>query len=223
MVVYNGDVRDPDQSASHRLRQDVLPEVRKSILTGRLKPGAKIIESRLATTLGVSRTPLREALLHLEREGLVRSDLRRGFTVEPLSAREVRETYPLLAALECYAARTSAQFLAPLLPALGRVNAQFRRARSARQALELDTRWHDTLISPSNNSRLAAIMASLRSTIRRYELMYMSDTAQLPTSAAQHEAILEALGKHDMKTAVEALEANYILGMHVVLRKMGEE
>jgi DNA-binding GntR family transcriptional regulator len=122
------------------------------------------------------------ALLHLEREGLVRSDLRRGFTVEPLSAREVRETYPLLAALECHAVRTSAQFLAPLLPALQRVNAQFRRARSARQALELDTRWHDMLISPSNNSRLARLIASLRRAIRRYELIYMSDTALLPTS-----------------------------------------
>lgn len=211
------------QSASHRLRQDVLPEIRKSILAGRLKPGAKIIESRLATTLGVSRTPLREALLHLEREGLVRSDLRRGFTVEPLSAREVRETYPLLAALECHAVRTSAQFLAPLLPALERGNAQFRRARSARQALELDTRWHDTLISPSNNSRLAGLIASLRRAIRRYELIYMSDTALLPTSAAQHDAILDAFRKHDMKTALEAIESNYILGMHVILRKMGEE
>ena len=214
---------ETSQSAAHRLRQDVLPEIRKSILAGRLKPGAKIIESRLATTLGVSRTPLREALLHLEREGLVRSDLRRGFTVEPLSAREVRETYPLLAALECHAVRTSAQFLAPLLPSLERVNVQFRRARSARQALELDTRWHDTLISPSNNSRLAGLIASLRRTIRRYELIYMSDTALLPTSAAQHDAILDALRKHDMKTALEAIESNYILGMHVVLRKMGEE
>jgi len=211
------------QSASHRLRQDVLPEVRKSILAGRLKPGAKINESHLATTLGVSRTPLREALLHLEREGLVRSDLRRGFSVEPLSGREVRETYPLLAALECHAVRTSAQFLAPLLPALVRVNAQFRRARSARQALELDTRWHDILISPSNNSRLTSLVASLRRAIRRYELIYMSDTALLPTSAAQHDAILDAFRKHDMTTALEAIEANYILGMHIVLRKMGEE
>ena len=211
------------QGASHRLRQNVVPEIRESILTGRLRPGAKIIESRLATTLGVSRTPLREALLHLEREGLVRSDMRRGFTVEPLSAREVRETYPLLAVLECHAVRTSGRFLAPLFPTLERVNAQFRRARSANQALELDTRWHDTLISPSNNSRLASLIASLRRAIRRYELIYMSDTALLPTSAAQHDAILDALRKDDMKTALEAIESNYILGMHVVLRKMGEE
>jgi DNA-binding GntR family transcriptional regulator len=212
-----------NHGASHRLRQDVVPEIRKSILTGRLKPGTKIIESRLAATLGVSRTPLREALLHLEREGLVRSDLRRGFTVEPLSAREVRETYPLLATLECHAVRTSVSFLLPLIPALERINTQFRRARNAQRALELDTRWHGTLISPSNNSRLTGLITSLRRTIRRYELIYMSDTALLPTSAAQHNAILDALRKQDLETALQAIEANYILGMHVVLRKMGEE
>ena len=214
---------EDSHSGAHRLRQDVVPEIRKSILVGRLKPGAKIIESRLAATLGVSRTPLREALLHLEREGLVRSDLRRGFTVEPLSAREVRETYPLLATLECHAVRTSAPFLSPLLPALERMNAQFRRARSAQQALELDTNWHNTLISSSNNSRLTGLIASLRRTIRRYELIYMSDTSLLPTSAAQHDAILGALRKHDIEAALKAIEANYILGMQVLLRKMGEE
>lgn len=206
-----------------RLRQDLLPRLRKSILAGRLKPGAKIIESRLATTLGVSRTPLREALLHLEREGLVRSDLRRGFTVEPLSAREVRETYPVLGALECHAVRNSMEFVAPLIPVLERMNSEFRRASTARQALELDTRWHDTLISPSKNSRLVGLIASLRQVIRRYEVIYMSDAGLLPTSAAQHDDILAALQKKDLETALKAIEANYILGMQVVLRKMGEE
>lgn len=206
-----------------RLRQQLLPALRKSILLGRLKPGGKIIESRLAAALGVSRTPLREALLHLEREGLVRSDLRRGFTVEPLSGREVRETYPLLAALECFAVRTSAEFLPPLLPALERMNAQFRRARSPQQALELDTRWHDTLVSPSRNSRLAALVASLRLAIRRYEVIYMSDAGMLPASAAQHDDILAALRRGAMAEALKAIERNYLLGMHVLLRKMGEE
>ncbi|MGA9244378.1 MAG: GntR family transcriptional regulator [Silvibacterium sp.] len=214
---------DTEQGHAHRLRQDVVPEIRGSILAGQLKPGSKIIESRLAASLGISRTPLREALLHLEREGLVRSDLRRGFTVEPLSPREVRETYPVLATLECYAVRTNAAFVSPLLPDLERLNVQFRRASSAQRALELDTRWHDTLTSPSNNSRLAGLMASLRRAIRRYELIYMSDVALLPTSAAQHNAIIDALKKNDTKVALEAIEANYVLGMHVLLRKMGEE
>jgi DNA-binding GntR family transcriptional regulator len=208
---------------SVRKRQQLLPAIRKSILSGRLKPGAKIVEARYAASLGVSRTPLREALLHLEREGLVRSDLRRGFTVEPLSARDVRDTYPLLAALECFAVRSSAEFIAPLLPSLAQINEKFRRARSAKQALELDTQWHDTLVSPSRNARLAALLLSLRLAIRRYEHIYMSDASMIPMSAEQHDTILAAFRKGAMDEALRTIELNYTLGMHVLLRKMGEE
>ena len=63
----------------------------------------------------------------------------------------------------------------------------------------------------------------MRQAIRRDELIYMSDTVLLSTSAAQHDAILGALRKSDMETALDGIEANYVLGMHVILRKMGEE
>src|SRR6516164_1643953 len=130
-----------------RLRQNVLPRIRQHILSGYLKPGSRIIESQLAALVRVSRTPLREALLCLEQEGLVRSDLRRGFTVAPFSTRDVRETYPLLAALERHAARTNFDFLHLLLPDLKRINELFVRARSAKVAIERDTQWHAVLMS----------------------------------------------------------------------------
>jgi len=208
---------------SKRLRQDVLQALLKRIIEGTLKPATKITESRLAAELDVSRTPLREALLHLEREGLVRSDLRRGFTVERLSEREVRETYPLLAALECLAVRSSAELLPLLVPALRRINAEFRRACLPQKALDLDTLWHDTLLSQSKNSRLKALVTSLRRAIRRYEHFYMSDTTLIPTSAAQHRAIITAIRSGDTDQIATAIETNYIFGMQVLLRKMGEE
>lgn len=206
-----------------RLRQDLRPALLHSIVTGRLKAGEKINESRLAAQLKVSRTPLREALFHLEQEGLVRSDLRRGFTVEPLSSREVRETYPLLAHLECLAVRNSARFVAPLLPALARINTAFARARTPRQALELDTLWHDTLTSQSKNARLASLMAGLRLAIRRYELFYMADAKLIPASVAQHQEIIAAFQRDDLSAALQAIEENYLFGMQILLRKMGEE
>ncbi|MGH9578837.1 MAG: GntR family transcriptional regulator [Terriglobales bacterium] len=206
-----------------RLRQNVAPALLRRIVQGGLKPGEKINESRLSAELGVSRTPLREALLYLEREGLVRSDLRRGFTVEPLSAREVRETYPVLAALECLAVRSSFELLPLLLLQLARINAEFARTRSPARALELDTRWHQTLMSQSKNSRLLSIVGMLRLAIRRYEHLYMSDVRLIPASVAQHGAILRAIRKRDQAALMKAVEFNYLFGMQALLRKMGEE
>ena len=213
----------PRTSGRRRLRQRLLLPLIEAVVTGKLRPGEKINESRWARRLKVSRTPLREALLHLEQEGLVRSDLRRGFTVEPLSSREVRETYPLLAHLECLAVRTSARFVAPLLPELERINQDFARARDSRRAFELDTLWHDTLAGQSRNARLASLLAHLRRAIRRYELFYMADARLVSASADQHQQIIAAFRRDDVEAALKILEENYLFGMQILLRKMGEE
>jgi len=206
-----------------RLRQALHLALIDLIVMGELKGGEKINESLISRRLKVSRTPLREALLHLEKEGLVRSDLRRGFTVAPLSAREVREIYPILAQLECLAVRTSVKFLTTVLPELIRINSQFARARTSVRALELDTLWHNTLMSQSKNAHLETLVATLRSVIRRYEHFYMSDSTLLPVSTAQHAEIISALQHNDLETGLRAIEENYHLGMQVLLKKMDEE
>jgi DNA-binding GntR family transcriptional regulator len=220
------DVRALDSPSGHstvRVRARLHETLRDLIVAGRLGAGEKLNELKLSRALAASRTPLREALLHLEREGLVRSDLRRGFTVAPLSARDVRELYPLLAQLEIYAVRTSARFVPALLPRLVKINDQFARARSPRRALQLDTLWHDTLMSLSNNERVKALVANLRLSIQRYELVYMGETDLTAISAAQHRAIIAAFERGDTQGALAALEDNYTFGMQALLRKMGEE
>jgi DNA-binding GntR family transcriptional regulator len=206
-----------------RLRQALRLALLDLIVTGKLKGGERINESRISRLLKASRTPLREALLQLEKEGLVRSDLRRGFTVEPLSSREVREIYPILAQLECLAVRGSARFVATVLPELTRINADFARTRTAKRALEQDTLWHNTLMSQSKNARLAALIATLRLAIRRYEHFYMADSKLIPTSVAQHQDIIAAFQGNDLEAGIKAIEENYVFGMQVLLRKMGEE
>lgn len=213
----------PPAKNRKRLRQGLHQALLDLIVAGKLNGGEKLNELRLSKQLRVSRTPLREALLHLEREGLVRSDLRRGFTVELLSAKEVREAYPLLAHLECLAVRSSADLLSPVLPELVRINRAFSRARNPERALVLDALWHNTLMSQSRNSRLAAIVSNLRLAIRRYEHFYMSQARLIPASATQHEEIVAAIQENDIDSAIRLLEQNYTFGMRVLLRKMGEE
>lgn len=217
----------PSQRAAPRrsphLRQNLLSTLLNRIVAGELKAGEPVNESRLAVQLKVSRTPLREALLQLEREGFIRSDERRGFSVQHLSAREVREIYPMMWALETLALRSSAVCVPVLAPELARINSQFAQARSPQRALALDTQWHEKLASQSQNRRLLAAIGGLRLTIRRYETVYMSDTRLIPESVTHHNRIIRALQRHDIDSAARGLEENWRFAMEVLIRKMGEE
>jgi len=206
-----------------RVRERLVVALRERIVSGRLGAGEKLNERVLSLALKASRTPLREALLRLEREGLVRSDLRRGFTVEPLSAKEVRETYPILARLECLAVEGSAELLPVLVPKLTKINREFARSRSAVQALDLDTLWHDTLMGRSTNRRLMEMVATLRRAIRRYELIYMGDADLTGISVAQHEDIIAAIRSKDLRATLAAIELNYVFGMKSLLCKMEQD
>lgn len=206
-----------------RKREGLRQKLLDLIVSGGLAAGGKLNELDLSRRLKTSRTPLREALLHLEREGLVRSDLRRGFTVEPLSGRDVRETYPLLAQLECFAVRSSANLLPLVLPKVAGINDRFRKARTAAGARDLDTLWHDTLMSQCKNARVTKLVDALRLAIARYERIYMADAALIAISAAQHDAIAAALGKGDLDRGLQLLNENYLFGMQALLRRMGEE
>ncbi len=204
------------------MRDDVRLGLVDLIVTGKLKGGEKLNELALSRLLKTSRTPLREALLHLEREGLVRSDQRRGFTVEPLSSREVRETYPLLAELECFAVRSTASLIPAVLPKLEKINAAFARASTPKRALVLDAAWHTALTSQSRNERLCAMIERLRRAIERYEHFYMADRSLVSVSVKQHRGIIDAFKRGDLDGAIEAIRENYAFGMRALLYKMNE-
>ncbi len=210
-------------SARTPMRNDLRRGVLDRIIRGDLSPGDAINESQLAEELGASRTPLREALLQLEQDRFIRSDERRGFSVERLSAREVREMYPMIWTLEGLAVRSSSVCAHLVAPQLARINSEFAKATVPQRALDLDTKWHEQLISQSQNRRLLDTIAALRLGIRRYEMVYMADTRLIPESVVQHTAIIDGLKDHDMEAATKALEQNWRFAMEVLIRKMGEE
>ena len=219
----NSSLSSTRSASSHRLRQNLRLTLLHRIVAGELEAGKPVNESQLAAQLKVSRTPVREALLQLEREGFIRSDERRGFSIEHLSAREVREIYPMIWTLEGLALRSSAVYAFLLVPELARTNSQFAKARDPARALALDTQWHERLISRSQNRRLLETISALRLAIRRYETIYMCDTTLIPESVSQHSAILHALKERDIEAAVKSLENNWRFAMEVLIRKMGEE
>src|ERR1041384_548116 len=126
------------ESRDAPIRADLRRIVLERIVRGELAPGVRIKESRLAEELGTSRTPLREALIHLEQEGFVRSELAHGFSVESLSGREVRETYPILWTLEVLALRSSGNVIYSLLGELSKINAELANSGEPEARLRLD-------------------------------------------------------------------------------------
>lgn len=187
------------------------------ILRGELIPGAKLPEAQLAAALGVSRTPLREALLGLEEEGLVVSNPARGFEVCAFTRAEVRELYPVLGTLECLALELTSDLSDVDVSRLSRVNADLSAATDPGNAKSLDVQWHTTLLSQSGNSRLAAMIGRTKSLVNRYELAYMRASGLIETSVRQHTAITHAIAIGDRDSAVSLLRSHWEQGMELVI------
>jgi DNA-binding GntR family transcriptional regulator len=204
------------------LRDDVHALLRDRIVKGDLLPGNRLQDVQLAAELGISRTPIREALLRLEREGLVESDPNRGFFVAPLSRKEVLEIYPMVWALECLALESTEPPTPPQIQALRQINAEIAATADPLHRQELDLRWHQTLLASCANARLKDFLAELKQIVRRYECVCMRDSALVRRSVRDHAEILEAIVKKKPKLASRLLERNWHAGMESVLTQLRE-
>jgi DNA-binding GntR family transcriptional regulator len=205
------------------LRDDISAWLRERIVEGKLLPGSRLQDSQVAGELGVSRTPVREALLRLASEGLVENDPNRGFFVAPLSRQEVAETYPLVWTLECLALQSCGPPTSEQVRALRQINAELATVPAdALRRQELDLHWHRTLVEPCGNQRLLDLLASLKQVVRRYECVYMQDTSLVSRSVQDHAEILEALVNKRPKRAGRLLGRNWRAGMESVLKRLDE-
>lgn len=201
------------------LRDQVKRAVLDLVVSGELDGSERIGESALAEQLGVSRTPLREALARLEEEGVVHSTPGKGFSVSPLSMVEARELYPVIAGLEGIAIRHSER--PPDLERAAAINREMLTHQTDDEICRrLDAEFHATLVAGCDNKRLHGLLADQQQVLARYEAAYMRHTAKHPdatrtmaTSVAEHEVILERLADGDRDGAVRALEANWQNGM----------
>ena len=187
------------------------------ILQGYATPGQPLKLSDAASRLGVSVTPIREALIELEAEGLVRTEMGRGFVVRPLSVEEVQELYPLISTLEGTALHAMPQPSEDQLEELDRINADLlREGDDAEKAVLLDEQWHDLLLRDAPGEITREILGMLKRRAFRYEFNYMAATGGRP-STEQHRMVVEALRKDHRKDAVTALEENWGKGPEFLL------
>ena len=183
------------------------------IVTGQLGPGEKLRDKELAAHLGVSRTPVREALRRLEDEGLVESAANRWTRVSPLELEEAGRIYPIIRSLELLALDLAFPHLSEqhLLKMQG-ANDDLRAASGdgdPRAALAADAALHQVLVGASANPELKRLLKQLKTKYRRLELAYFSDAGLLAASYEEHRALIAALKDKDLDAARGSLADNW--------------
>ncbi|MDB5045993.1 MAG: hypothetical protein JWQ08_2043 [Deinococcus sp.] len=194
-------------------REDVYTHLSTWIIDGTLQPEEPLRDLDIAQRLGVSRTPVREALRRLEDEGLVETALNRWTRVARLHTAQAAELYPVVEALEVLALQLAAPAITEQevthLHDLNTALATALQQRNAGAAVEADTALHRLWISKSGNSELQQTLHALKRKLRRIELAYFNAANAGQASLDEHAALIAALQAGDTQTAVRALQHNW--------------
>ena len=194
------------------LKEQVYEYLREGILSGKIKSGDRLVESDLAERIGTSRTPVREALHTLEREGLVESLHRVGYVVRPISELEVSELCEIRLALESLALRwalskDSAGLARPMRENLSRCEQQVA-VGDLKAFVEMDAQFHDLISKVADSSRLMEMTNSIRRYMLRYRIQSIYTEDNVRRAIAGHRALLEAIEDGDKEAAQRALGAH---------------
>ncbi len=194
------------------LRDVVFHTLRQAILRGELKPGERLLEIQLANKLGVSRTPIREAIRKLELEGLVLMIPRRGAVVAEITEKSLRDVLEVRGALEELAVELACDRI---------TEEQIEELKEAADAFEdvlknedvtalaeADVRFHDIIYFATENQRLIQLLYNLREQMYRYRVEYLKMEEVHATLLAEHDYIIECLIRRDKEAAKRAISTH---------------
>jgi len=195
------------------IREEVYNTILTWIMEGELRPGEKLLDKELANHLGVSRTPVREALRRLEDKGLVETAANRWTRVTEVSIKEPEKIYPIIWTLEELAVSQAMENLTELeFKAMEQANKELSQALKKEKPVEAsqaDYRFHDVFIKSSGNVHLTDILQDLKIKSRRIEVTYFEGCACAKHSVDEHCRILDALCKSDTALAQSLLRTNW--------------
>ncbi len=191
------------------LRDVVFNTLRQAILTGELKPGERLMEIHLADRLGVSRTPIREAIRKLELEGLVVMIPRKGAQVARITEKNLKDVLEVRRALDMLAvklacSRMDDEYKRKLREACDEF-ARVVKNNNTKDITEADVRFHDIINKATGNDRLIQLVNNLAEQMYRYRLEYIKDAAYHNRLVAEHEEIYSAIMDGDEERAAKAV------------------
>jgi DNA-binding GntR family transcriptional regulator len=191
------------------LRDVVFKKLRQEILLGQLAPGERLMEIHLAQRLGVSRTPIREAIRKLELEGLVIMIPRRGAEVAGITEKALRDVLEVRRSLEELAIELAvARMKEDDIKALEAARIEFREALNTNDMIRIaqaDEKFHDVIYAGTYNDKLVQLLNNLRDQIYRYRLEYIKDVGKRQLILIEHENILNAVKTRNLELGRRAM------------------
>lgn len=206
------------------LRDVVFNTLRQAILRGELKPGERLMEIALSHRLGVSRTPVREAIRMLEQEGLVIMIPRKGAQVAEISQQDLIDVLEVRIGLEEIAVRFACQRMTEEeLEELGQAVKEFEKAMQEDDLGELasaDVKVHEVIYRGTHNQRLVQIISNIREQIYRYRVEYLKDVESRRTLVEEHYAVYRALAERNQEQAVKEIGVHIQNQQNAILRSL---
>ncbi len=188
------------------LRDVVFQTLREAILRGNIKPGERLMEIQLSQQLGVSRTPVREAIRMLELEGLVNMTPRKGAAVAAISEKSLRDVLEVRCALEELSVRLACERMSwEQFEQLRASNVKFAQVAEGEDITEIaksDEAFHDIIYYSTNNDKLILLLNQLREQMYRYRIEHIKIKERRSMLIREHQEIIDALRERDSQTAV---------------------
>ncbi|AEY64319.1 GntR family transcriptional regulator [Clostridium sp. BNL1100] len=187
------------------LREVIFNSLREAIIIGELRPGERLMEVQLAEKMGVSRTPVREAIRKLELEGLVDMIPRKGAHVAELSIKDIMDVLEVRASLDGLATSLAAERITDdELKELKHINGQFAsyiEKENLNGSIKKDVEFHDIIYKASRNDKLISIINNLREQVQRFRVIYLKEYNNSKNLIKEHNDIYEAVSSRSMENA----------------------
>lgn len=209
------------------LRDVVFKKLRRAILLEELKAGERLTEIRLADKLGVSRTPIREAIRKLELEGLVVMVPRRGAIVAEINEKNLKDVLEVRRVLDVLGAELACERIdgeqREALSAACRAFAEAVKSGDLRDIAQKDVALHNIIIDATGNGTLRQMLDNLAEQMYRYRLKYLRDDRQYDTLVKEHQAIYESIVKGDAETAARLAGEHIDNQKRAIIRQLRAE
>lgn len=201
-----------EENAYLPLRDVVFQTLRQAILKGELQPGERLMEIKLAERLGVSRTPIREAIRKLELEGLVVMIPRKGAAVANITEKDTKDVLEVRRTLEMFAVEVACERITEeQLTELKKAAKAFEASKGSMDLIriaETDMNFHEIIYEATHNERLVQMLNNLRENMYRYRIEYLKDPNYYDSLVREHQEILDAIEKRNKERAGICMRAH---------------